>query len=183
MATGTSKSVRTLAPALGGAVFLASLALTGCAGRSSVTQPAAEVAVRIVPFRVGDGSGDDIVMDRRGRLERARTGEALGILRHDGRFLDEGGDLRFTLGPDGSIVRDDGTALPVALTTEATLRHRGAELEVRIWDDGAVVGVDSTLPGAVIEEVFAHVEVEGDLAAARRAILFTLAVADELMGE
>jgi hypothetical protein len=45
------------------------------------------------------------------------------------------------------------------------------------------VGVDSTLPGAVIEEVFAHVEVEGDLAAARRAILFTLAVADELMGE
>lgn len=155
--------------------------LASCTGSTRAIRNADTETVRleILPFRLGQGLGADLVLHGDGRLEEERNGEILGTIRPDGRFIAVQRDTEYALQPDGSIVREDGTVLLVALSDDDCLRHRRLDREMRVRDDGRVVGIDATLPGARSEELL--MRVSGDPDSIRRVALFTVAVVNDLV--
>ncbi len=139
----------------------------------------ADELLPIEPFRLGEGAGDDLVLHADGRLEREGNGDVYGTIHADGRFTAAIRGVVYTLQPDGTIFREDGTSLLVALTEDDCLRHRRIDREMRIRDDGTLVGIDASLAGARSEEVLGRVQ--GNLPAIRRPALFAVAVMNDLV--
>jgi hypothetical protein len=175
---------------------LAALGAVGCGSRSTPAETADQVQVEAPPqvaaepppqpapgelliysFTMGDHTGDDLVLHEDGRLVREASGQDLGVVRPDGSFTDPSGALLARLEPDGTVVLADGTTLNVMLTPQGTLRRReGSGGEVRIRDDGAIVGVGGVNQGE--EQAFG--EVRGYRAEGHRTAIFVLALATEL---
>lgn len=149
-------------------------------GEAAVEAPTPEALV-IFPFQMGDHSGDDVMLHEDGRLSSERLGRDIGVLHADGRFVDPNGSLVATLRPDGAIALPDGALFELRITAEDTLRHRVREhLEVRIQDDGTIVGLDLAPQGQTSEESFGSVM--SFVPAGRRTALYVLALATQLLG-
>ncbi len=137
-------------------------------------------AIVIVPFQMGDHTGDDVLLHADGTIHGEREDVDFGIVHPDGRFTDLQGNTIATLQPDGTIELAEGGSLDVWITPEGALRHRQQPgLEIVIRDDGSIVGVDSTLEGAESQETF------GSILAytpeAERTALYVLALMSQLL--